>query len=234
VVAAAAVAVAAPGDAVRAERAVRRGMAALRRGDLTAARARFREAVRLDPGLPEAHDGLGRVAMRRRAWREALGHLERARELYRARELERARREAEEAMEAERARQGLRDFVSGELSESGCWTEQTYRLVIPGAARLDREGSAPPPEEVDDPPGLMFRIGVCRLHLGDLRGAREAFLRELAVAPANGAAHLDLAVCELRLGRPDRALTELDLAVRSGIREPPGLRDEIEAALGRR
>lgn len=60
---------------------VREGIAALRSGDLEAARQRFDQAIGQDPGHAPAHWHRGGVAWRSGRWAEAASHFDRARHL---------------------------------------------------------------------------------------------------------------------------------------------------------
>ena len=68
-------------DSQAAVFAVNAGMERLRSGDLAAAIARFREAIRLAPDNPQAHYQLSRALRRRGARIEANAELETARRL---------------------------------------------------------------------------------------------------------------------------------------------------------
>lgn len=226
------VAIAAAGSPApeKAQLLARRGLNELEAGRIERAERDLHEAVTADPGSPEAHEGLGRLAMARGDWAGALGELLRARTLYRERALTLLQQRAEAARREEVTRQSFKDMV-GRFSDSGCWTETSYRHRIPGAAEMDGRVEAPDVQELPLPRGLAFRIGVCLLHLGRAGEARQALLDELRVSPRSPAVYANLAVAEWRLGRPAEALRALDRVRELGGREPPGLRQEIRRAM---
>ncbi|NOZ94242.1 MAG: tetratricopeptide repeat protein [Acidobacteria bacterium] len=206
-----------------------RGLKQLRHGDLDAAEHSFRKALELGPDDPDAYHGLGRVAMRRHDYREALSYLLRARELYARRAAQAGATRLEAAAELDRHRRSASDQAAS-FADAGCLTERGVDLWM---SSPQSGGETDGPGGVDlrgTPPGLSFRIGTCQLHLGHFEAARTELERELLIAPGNAAAHLNLAVVLLRLDQPAQALEELDTAVRLGAKEPKGLRSDIVAA----
>ncbi len=206
-----------------------RGLKQLRQGDLDAAEQSFRKALELEPNDPDAHHGLGRVAMRRHDYREALSHLLRARELYARRAAQAGATRLEVAAELDRHRRSASDQAAS-FADAGCLTERGVGLWMSSPQTGDETDEPGGVDLRGTPPGLSFRIGTCDLHLGHFEAARTELERELLIAPGNAAAHLNLAVVLLRLGQPAQALEELDTAVRLGAKEPEGLRSDILAA----
>lgn len=212
---------ASPKPADRAARLCTRGARHLESGNLQAARRAFARASELAPDLPEAADGLGRVALADRHYAEALAQLRRAADLYSIRATRIAGQNLEVADDLERLQ---RDFSAYGVTGSPCsGTVLFYDQLTPREIYAD--GSDPLP------PGLRFRIGVCLLRLGRPEEARAALREELEHHPRTAAAHVNLAVCELALGNAPAALSELQAASRLGATVPTGLEDEIRRRL---
>lgn len=206
-----------------------RGLKQLRHGDLDAAEHSFRKAVELGPNNPDAYHGLGRVAMRRHDYREALSYLLRARELYARRAAQVDAIRSDVAAELDRHRRSASDQAAS-FADAGCLTERGVDLWMSSPQSGDETDEPGGVDLRGTPPGLSFRIGTCQLHLGHFEAARTELERELLIAPDNAAAHLNLAVVLLRLDQPAQAFEELDTAVRLGAQEPEGLRSDILVA----
>jgi tetratricopeptide (TPR) repeat protein len=205
----------------RADRICRKAASQLEKGRLEDAESSYRRALEAYSGSWAAHEGLGRVAMKRGEYAPALAHLARAWTNFVEEQTRLTDAQVSAAIELDRVRQAYDDYaIRGPNIGCGHQTPNEFSHQV----RLSTE--------VAPPPGLFFRMGVCLLRLGRPADAREAFLAEIQVVPDLASPHLNLAVCELQLGRPQEAITELDRAVALGAEEPAGLRSDILSALG--
>jgi tetratricopeptide (TPR) repeat protein len=203
----------------RADRICRKAASRLDDGRLEDAESAYRRALEAYPGSWAAHEGLGRVAMKRGEYAEALAHLARAWASFAEEQGRLTDAQVEAAVELDRVRQTYDDYAL-RGPNIGCGHQ----------APNEFEHQVELSTELAPPPGLFFRMGVCLLHLARPADAREAFLAEVQATPGSAASHVNLAVCELQLGRPEEALAELDRAVSLGADEPAGLRSDIMAA----
>ena len=204
--------------AEHASQICRKAESQLEKGRLEEAEASFHRALEAYPGSWAAHEGLGRVAMKTREYASALVHLAQAWTTFVEEQRRATDAQVSAAIELDRVRQAYDDYaIRGPNIGCGHQTPNEFAHHV----RLS--------SEIAPPPGLFFRMGVCLLHLGRAADAREAILAEVQVTPESAAPHLNLAVCELRLGRAREALSELDTAVALGADEPAGLRADILA-----
>src|SRR5258708_2481264 len=101
-------------------------------------------------------------------------------------------------------------------------------------ARGDVQGAAShlvaATESAPEFPDLFHRLGVARLRLSDPRGAREAFRRALALAPAFAAPRLELALLDAREGHLGESLA---LLKRLGESQSAEARDDLTRGLER-
>lgn len=204
---------------------------ALDAGDLDRAETLFGRAIAADPRLPQAREGLGRVRMQRKDWAGALDELIKARTLYRELALTVLQQRAESSRREEASHQSFKDMMA-RFSDSGCWTERSYRHRLPQGAEMSGRVEAPDVKALPLPAGISFRIGVCLLRLGRHEAAREALLKELEVSPRSPSVYLNLAVAEWKLGHRQAALAALNRVRELGAEEPEGLRQSIENDLG--
>jgi tetratricopeptide (TPR) repeat protein len=80
-------------------------------------------------------------------------------------------------------------------------------------------------------PDLHHRLGVARLKLRDVAGARAAFQKALEIAPAYAAPRLELAFLDARQGRLGESLALLKRLAETGA--APAARDDLARGLAR-
>ncbi len=204
-----------------------RAATALKAGHLDRAEALYEEAIAADPRLPQAREGLGRVRMQRKDWAGALDELIRARTLYRELALTVLQQRVESSRREEASHQSFKDMMA-RFTDSGCWTERSYRQRLPQGAEMSGRVEAPDVKALPLPAGVSFRIGVCLLRLGRHEEAREALVKELEASPGSAAVYSNLAVAEWKLGHRQAALAALNRVRELGAEEPEGLRQSIE------
>lgn len=196
-------------------------------------------ALRLDPGVPLAHYGLGQARLSLSRPADALSAFEACRTAYRCAltspetraAFERQLDEEAGALRAEsdrlgreyqqHARVGAKE-VNGPGASSGDSVKSLHELEarLAALAELRREGLSEPPE-------LAFALGNASFLTGSLDGAEREFRRALRERPGWGDAHLNLAVALLALGRLDEAQAEAALAKQAGTPVPPRFAEEI-------
>jgi len=86
-------------------------------------------------------------------------------------------------------------------------------------------------DQAPDFPDLHHRLGVARLKLRDFEGARAAFERAIALAPAYAAPRVELAFLDARQGRLGESLALLKRLADSGA--PGATRAEVKQGLAR-
>jgi tetratricopeptide (TPR) repeat protein len=196
-------------------------------------------AVRLDPGVPLAHYGLGQARLSLSRPADALAAFQACRAAYRCALASPDTRAAlEQQLDAEAA--ALRAEVDHlgveyqqharvqwkEMNGPGPTTGDSVKRLHELDARLGaleqlrRDGLREPPE-------LAFALGNASFLTGALDAAEREFRRALAARPGWGDAHLNLAVTLLALGRLDEAEAEATLAKKAGVPVPPRFAEEI-------
>ncbi|MBP7147953.1 MAG: tetratricopeptide repeat protein [Acidobacteria bacterium] len=206
------------------------GYRALRAGDIPEARRRFESALAAVPSFPEAHLGLGQLAMQDRRFADALAEFTAARDGYvtlRARlaELESARRAAQED-EIGAIEKRLREF-DGRSERRG---PRTARLE----ERLRALRTAGPGAAVPDVPGdISFCIGNALFNLGRLDEAVRNWEIAAGTSPRDPMIHNNLAVGYWKQGRLEAAAAALRQARQLGYRVSPELQAGIAAGLAR-
>jgi tetratricopeptide (TPR) repeat protein len=223
-----------------------RGLASLEKGNTARAREDFEKSIVKYPGLPEAHIGLGHLAMRERRFEDALEEYRRAQQCHR--ELsglilelstDRYAKSREELtrlriitgqldMAAARSEGGGGD--SGTMTGSGKSEGQIQRE----RTEVDRQIAeletmdAPNPTTAKEPPArLYFFEGNALFDLQRVDDAitawEEAARRDPKFAPVQN----NLAVAYWRKGRLADAQAALDRAVGLGFQVNPSFRDDL-------
>jgi hypothetical protein len=82
------------------------------------------------------------------------------------------------------------------------------------------------------PPGLSLALGSAYFRTGRLADAEREYRAAVVAEPKLAEPHSNLAVVLLLTGRPSEAKDQLALAEETGFKPPPGLREDIEKALG--
>jgi len=216
----------------RATELCRSGERALEVGNFGRARRSFLKVIEIVPVYPEAHLGMGHLAMRERRFEDALREYETARDRYvdmsralfdlDARRFAEARAEITELMDDLVARQR---FAPVPLKMS--------RLE----SAIERLKAIEPPDRsaLADPPGqIHFYVGNALFRLNRLDEAVAAWETCLRTAPAFPAAYNNLAVGYWLLGRLEDARRTLALAAARGLPINKDLAADLErsAALG--
>ncbi len=208
------------------------GAASQRRGDIERSRDFFQRAVEALPGFPEAHFGLGHIALQEKRYADALEHYQQARDGFRnlgdklydlrverfrdAQDQIKALRDALAEVDNPRNKIRNRDMERTKL-------EEEIRKL--GLIRL------PSPGEGVEPPGeVFFYIGNAQFHLGRLEDAVRAWEVCAARAPDFPLVHNNLAIGYLKLGRAADASESVQRAEKLGVAVHPELKRDIARA----
>lgn len=223
-----------------------KGISALKKGNVARAREDFDRALAKLPGLPDAHTGLGHLAMRERRFEDALREYRLAEEGWRTMSSIRLRMETERYAKSRDELQRLR-AVQFELAQAASRVES--RSATSGddgasAGRLARESmeveariraleamNAPTSNPSREPPGdVYFFLGNA---LFDLKKIDEAIAAwEVAAKSMQKFAPVqnNLAVAYWKTGRLEDAWASLKRAESLGFTVNPSFRADLEKA----
>ena len=221
-----------------------RGLSALQKGNIARAREDFDRALAKLPGFPDAHTGLGHLAMRERRFEDALREYRSAEEGWRSMsalklrlETERFARSREElqrlkALQRELAQAASRSesrAESGGSASAGRYVSEA--MALEGRIRTLEAMNAPTPGPEGQPPGdVYFFLGNA---LFDLKKIDEAIAAwEVAANAMEKFAPVqnNLAVAYWKSGRIDDAWTSLRRAEALGFKVNPSFRADLERA----
>lgn len=228
-------ALAAPDDGERDRKAAakhyRAGKEAQTHEDLTVAEREFREAVRLDPLLVAAHYGLGQVMMATKRFPDAVAAFLAAREAFaQGQSNELANGMAAQRRLDDQIRALQDDVATARRATSGPNAGGIQQAIdrnedqIKTLQSLRNRGDTGP---LPTPHWLSFALGSAYFRSGDLAKAEEQYRAALEQKPDLGEGHLNLAVVCMLTGRLDEAKAEVAAAEKSGVKVPPGLKDDI-------
>ena len=228
-----------PASAGQGEKSIReavslfqRGAIYARRGETERSREFFQRATAALPGFPEAHLGLGHIALRDKHYSGALEHYLGARDgfknlgdkLYDLR-VERYRDAREEV---DRLRDVMTELDNPRLK---ILNRDMEKIRIEGEIRKPELVRLATPGEGLEPPGeVFFYIGNAQFHLGMLNEAVGAWEECAKKAPDFPLVHNNLAIGYLKLGRVDVAQLSLDRAEKLGVAVHPDLKRDIARA----
>jgi Flp pilus assembly protein TadD len=211
----------------------RTGMAALESERYDEAETEFQSAIRLEGDFEGALYGLGQTFMRKRQYPDALQAYIECREAFK-------HNAAAEAMGDVVADQRLRDQIEvlkdTERNLQRASQASTPQNIAAAAQRIHsqiqlletrrgrREHDAPQPV----PAGLSMALGSAYFRLGRHEDAEREYKAAIAVTPAFGEAHSNLAALYLVTGRYDLAEAEVKAAEKSGFKVNAALKGDIE------
>lgn len=210
--------------------AYREGQDALARERWVEAETAFKKAVGLEPLLMLAHYGLGQAYMGQRRYPSAVrayeACLEAARGLHQLGFSDRAAADRQIDEEMRELRESIRRIQGGQVKTGGpqMVLRLEQRLVDLERMRSSAAGPFRPPAEV------LLALGSAHFRNGNLTDAEARWTEAVAVSPALGEAHNNLAVIYLMTGRVDEAEAALALAERHGFPVNPGLEADVRKA----
>jgi tetratricopeptide (TPR) repeat protein len=231
-----------------------RGMHSLEKGNAARAAEDFRRALEQIPNLPDAHAGLGHVAMQQHRFEDALVEYRRAQEAYSSfaaqrvdlaqarfsRNKDEIQRLTDEksALDREQMRvqvQGGSLTTGSAASEGRLQRDRTmYEQSI---ARLESQTQQVPALEADasDPPAAYYFYEANALfNLKKNDDAIAAWERAVAKDPRYGVAYNNLAVAYWMTGRLDAAQTSLSKAESLGFKVNPSFRADRQKSVAQK
>jgi tetratricopeptide (TPR) repeat protein len=228
-----------------------RGMHSLEKGNSARAAEDFKRALEQVPDLPDAHAGLGHVAMQQRRFEDALAQYRRAQEAYSsfaaarvvlaqeryARTRDQIQVLTDEKSNVERESQRVQ-ASGGALNNGSSPSEgrlQRDKLVYDREiARLESQTQQAPALEAvdDDPPAAYdFYEGNALFNLKRNAEAIASWERAVAKDPIYGVAWNNLAVAYWTMGRLDDAQTSLAKAESAGFKINPNFRTDLQRSI---
>ena len=216
----------------KAAKYTERGMRELEAGNAGRAEEFFLKSIRLVREYPDAHIGLGHLAMQAGNIEEALSEYEQARDGYGvlgARLLNiMMTRYQEQKNRIPELQQRINLIRSGDIR----LTENEKRVQIQDLEMKIRDlqtMSEPSSQTISEPPGeVFFRIGSALARLGRWDEAVANLETCTAKSPTFAQAFSNLALAYWRVGRHDDALRSLDKAEELGLPPNPRFRSDIE------
>ncbi len=207
-----------------------RAHAALKAGDLAQASALYEEALRLVPEFPDAHMGLGHIAMARREFAGALGHFTIARDRLVVLHADGYARERRAYDDAQVLIPKLEDEIAGLQrlpgGGAGAMDLQNLQQQIDALRRIHqptRNAPAPLPAEV------FFYRGNALFRLERLDEALADWRECARLDPSFGAVQNNIALAEWSLGHVEAARDALAEARRLGAPVNPEFAAKVEA-----
>lgn len=223
-----------PSDVDKAMRFSQRGFAAFESSNLKKARLQFEKALNVVPDLPDAHLGLGHVAISENRYEDALWEYEAARDSYPKLgallfDIE-MKRFQELRNQIPRLQQDLMMIQRGDLPMSS--SDQRMRISeIQQRIRDIEKMPTPTPDTVGDPPAsIHFFVGNALTRLGRWEQAVESYEAAVAADPKYGQAYHNLAVAYWRAGRVEDAMNSLNRAKELGATVNPNLESDLRKA----
>jgi len=206
---------------------------ALKNGRIEDGRALLQKALILAPDLPDAHVGLGQIAMAEKRYEAALEEFERAEAGYRVyvNELIERAQKNENAKNDEMMR--LSDSMS-QLSVSGAKSRTApmdYAKLANQAQRLaSSDGPLPSSHDLSEPLGQIFYFtGNALFRLGRLPEAVEYYKASAELSPRNLPTYTNLAIVYWKTGQTEDALATLARAEGQGLQVDPKLKSDLAA-----
>jgi tetratricopeptide (TPR) repeat protein len=224
-----------------------RGLAALQKGNVARAREDFARAVAKVPNLPDAHAGLGHLAMRENRFDDALSEYRLAeagsREMIALRvqmESERYARSRDELLRLraiemqltqEASRGQIRGGANASSREMNPGEVERKRAEVEGRIRT-LEAMQPPSPDVSYEPAadVLFFQGNALFDLKRIDDAVRVWEAAAKRMQGFGPLHNNLAVAYWKQGRLDEAWASVRRAEAAGFKVNPSFRADLEKA----
>ncbi len=217
----------------------RKGAKALQQGDKARASESFEKALAVFPDFPDAHVGLGHLAMSESRFDDALKNYQRARQAYLSfGSILQGLRE-ENYRETQRRMGQVRDQISSlGRSSTNARTDprqeaEITRQLTMLQEELRRLEAIEPPRDnaaADPPAEVWFYIGNAQFKLEKYDEARAAWETSAQLNPGFAMIHNNLAVIYWKAGRFNDAQTELATAERLGFPVNPKMKEDLAKA----
>jgi tetratricopeptide (TPR) repeat protein len=226
-----------PTEMVQAQQRLKDGQKLMATERFEEAAVAFRDAIRLDPLLMMAHYGLGQTQMALKNYPDAITAFKGAREAFNMR----VAVGVAHKLEGDNARQERARYLRDLIRQN---TERALPQDSPEARERDRRitqweqeiasldrSTSDTRKTPDLPPGLPFALGSAYFRSGQLTDAEREYRAAVAIQPALGEPHNNLAVVLLMTGRAAEAQEELKLAEKNGFKVNPGLQKDVDDAV---
>jgi tetratricopeptide (TPR) repeat protein len=221
---------------LKAQHFAAKGSRALRAGNFNAALPMFRKALEAVPQFPDAHMGLGHVALREHAYEEALAAYQNAERGYVTLGEAMFQRRLIQYDEAQDEIRNLREELTelrGRANRAGTNENEpglTVMKLEQAIAQLELV-KRPSPGEIEIAPAeVSFFIGNALMHLGRLDEAIQAWTttihRDASFAPA----YNNLAVALWKAGRVSEARACVARAEALGVVTNPAFKSDLDRA----
>jgi len=217
----------------------RKGAKALQAGDKAEASARFEKALSVLPDFPDAHVGLGHVAMSEGNFEGALNSYQRARNGYLSFGSMLQSLREENFRETQRRMGQIRDQIDslGHASTNARTDPRTEAEITRSLTALQDElrrlEAVEPPKEnagADPPAEVWFYIGNAQFKLEKYDEARASWETSAKLNPGFPMIHNNLAVIYWKAGRFNDAQRELATAERLGFPVNPKMKEDLAKA----
>jgi tetratricopeptide (TPR) repeat protein len=213
---------------------LRAGQEALAGERFDDAEREFGEAIRLDPRLELAHYGLGQVFMATRRYEHAVGTFVNCRDVFRGNvsEDQSARLTFERRLDdqIQSKRDELLALQTGRVRSSSPMGIDRVRSELTQLERL--RGRSRESVGAMTPPFILTALGSAYFRTGAFADAEREWRAALAVDPAIGEVHNNLAVIYLLTGRYDQADEAIRRAEKAGFKVNPQLKDDLKKRRG--
>ncbi len=214
-----------------------KGSKSLGEGDVQKASEAFEEALKAVPDYPDAHVGLGDIAMQRKNFEAALHEYQAARDgMARLADLRKAR-EFEQQRDNQQVADSLRDqaaYASSPGVKSGATSLTTTLGAKEGNARQEATKSVDNKSDVKIPAELFYKIGNTQFMLHRPDEARESWENCITSDPKFARAYGNLAIVEFQAGHLDKAQEYVNEAEKLGASVNPNLKNDLAKALASR
>ena len=220
----------------RAQRLAAKGSRALRAGNFGAALPMFQKALEAVPAFPDAHMGIGHVALKDRSYERALTAYRNAEHGYAALGEALFRRRVDEYDAAQEQIRNLRQELTDLRARANrAGTNESE----PGLTGLQIEQSIGQLELIKRPsPGdhelapaeVPFFIGNALMHLGRYGEAIDSWRETVHRDPKFAPAYNNLAVAFWKTGRPGQARACIARAEELGVVPNPAFKADLERA----
>lgn len=222
-------------EIAQASKLHKKGLKALQSGNADQARESFQRALEVIPSYPDAHMGLGQIAMSARDFEAALTHFDAAKAGYG--ELGEALLdvEAKRYGDAQRQINQLQDSIQhtqSQTSSAGATDIDVSKMV----AKIQQlQAIQPPsPDTASEPPGeIFFYIGNAQFQLNRRPEALEAWETCRDKSPKFAMVHNNLALIYMQMGRLDAAKESLARAEELGFPVNPRFKQDLDEAIAK-
>jgi tetratricopeptide (TPR) repeat protein len=215
---------------------LRAGQDALALERFETAEREFRAAIKLNPRLELAHYGLGQVFMATKSYEQAVDAFVSCRKLFQQNVAE----TQEEGLLYERR---LNDQIQSKREELHALQTGRVRMINPAGSidrvrnelgQLERLRNRTREPIGGMPPFILTALGSAYFRTGAFADAEREWRAAVAVDPAIGEVHNNLAVVLMLTGRFDEASREIELAEQAGFRVSDTLKEDLRSRATRK